>query len=108
MTIGYGLPSSMDNPYFETCSSALVVIICESLVGVLCDAICLGLVFGRLSRGQTRATTIIFSDYAILRRIGNRLHFMFQTAEMRKHQLGEENVVYKASLSQLLCRSRSC
>jgi hypothetical protein len=38
----------------------------------------IGVIFTRLSRGQTRATSIVFSDKAIIRRIRGSMYFMFQ------------------------------
>ena len=49
-----------------------------TLIGVLADAVFMGLVFTRIQRGQTRATTVVFSDWAVVRRVRGRLRFMFQ------------------------------
>jgi len=91
MTIGFGFPEGSKS-YFEQCNSVLVLITAESILGCVCDAICVGLVFARLSRAQTRANTVIFSRHAVVRRVHGKLHLMFQAAEMRKHQLVEAHV----------------
>jgi hypothetical protein len=67
MTIGYGLPAEMkEQPYFQQCDSALFLITLESLLGVMADALCVGLMYERMSRAQTRATTVVFSDFACI------------------------------------------
>ena len=80
-----------------------------------------GLMFTRLSRGQTRAQSILFTDKAVIRcascsaiasvsisivvshrRIRGHLYFMMQIVEGRKHQLLEAHVrlyVVRACLS---------
>jgi len=64
----------------------------QVVVAILCDAAIIGAVWVRLSRGQTRASTIIFSDQAIIRRIRGKLYWMFRVCELRKHQLVEAHV----------------
>lgn len=88
VTIGYGVP----DPYFRGCLSGAFVILIQSLVGVLLDAVLLGVIFSRISRGQRRANTVIFSDKAIIREVDGKPYFMFQVCEMRKHQLSEVHV----------------
>ncbi|GBG29156.1 Inward rectifier potassium channel 2 [Hondaea fermentalgiana] len=90
MTIGYAFPGDRD--YFSQCTSLVTFVTFESILGVICDSVCVGLVFARLSRAQTRAATIVFSDSAVVRRIHGKLSLMFQVAEMRKHQLVEAHV----------------
>lgn len=90
MTIGYAFPGKGD--YFTQCWPLVVSVTLESILGVICDSVCVGLVFARLSRAQTRAATIVFSDCAVMRRIHGKLSIMFQVAEMRKHQLVEAHV----------------
>lgn len=46
----------------------------------------------RLSRGISRASTIVFSKNAVIRRVRGKPYFMFQVCELRKHQLVETNV----------------
>jgi hypothetical protein len=52
----------------------------------------MGLIFTRISRPTKRARTLIFSNHAIIRRVNGKLYFMFQLAELRKHQLIEAQV----------------
>eukprot|EP00040_Diaphanoeca_grandis_P009192 m.47964 g.47964 ORF g.47964 m.47964 type:complete len:389 (-) comp20630_c0_seq1:198-1364(-) len=88
-TIGMG---ERGDPYENGCSSGLAVVSFTVLWGLLIDAVTIGVVYTRISRGQNRATTVMFSDKAIIRNINNKFYFMFQVCEMRKHQLIEGHV----------------
>lgn len=70
----------------------MLVLYSQSLVGVLLDALAIGIIFQRFSRAQARANTIVLSTTAVVRRIRGELYFMFQACEMRKHQLVEAHV----------------
>ncbi len=87
-TIGYGTPDI----YFNECFDGFGVIAVQSYVGVIFDAVVIGLIFTRIVRGSTRASTIVFSDKAIIREIKGKFYFSFQVVEMRKHQLIEAHV----------------
>ena len=50
------------------------------------------MIYCRFGRPSKRASTIILSNKAILRRISGKLYFMFQLVELRKHQLVEAQV----------------
>ena len=63
---------------------------CQSVTRM--DAVLLGVIFNRMSRGSPRAKTILFSDRAVVRKIRGRYHLMFQVCEMRKHALVEAHV----------------
>lgn len=90
ITIGYGAQSG--DVFFNDCASPLILITSQSLIGIFLDSLAIGIVFQRFARGQSRATTVIFSNKAILRRIRGHMYFMFQVCEMRKHQLIEAHV----------------
>ena len=90
MTIGYGVVR--DDPYFEGCISNLILIYLQSIVGILYDAISLGVIYARISRVNQRATTIVFSDKAVINFVNGHPYFCFQVCEMRKHQLIEAHV----------------
>ena len=93
MTIGYGLPTAQrDSPFFNDCDGGWIFITLQSLIGVILDGVAVGIVFTRMTRAQTRATTIVFSDYAVVRKVRGRLTLQLQVCEMRKHQLVEAHV----------------
>ena len=87
-TIGYGV----SDYYFGDCWAPFAVVLLQVLFSISYNAVAIGIIFQRLSRGQNRATTVVFSDKAIIRRIRGELYFMFQLCEQRKHQLAEAHV----------------
>lgn len=94
-TIGWGLPGS---PYMKAadskggCMSGIFIIYLHTLVMQIQNAIMIGLMFCRLSRGTSRAASLIFTDKAVIREIGGKFFFMFQVCEQRKHQLVEAKI----------------
>ena len=88
MTIGYGTRDQ----FFADCGASSFLIFAQSLIGILLDCVSLGLVYTSLSSGVGRSSTILFSDRAVIRRVGGELYFMFQVVEMRSHQLIEGHV----------------
>lgn len=88
-TIGYSAPSDI---FFDGCASMGILISAQTVVGLGMDAVLLGVIFNRMSRGSPRAKTILFSDRAVVRKIRGRYHLMFQVCEMRKHALVEAHV----------------
>lgn len=90
ITIGYGAQGG--DIFFNECASPLVLIGLQSLVGILVDALAIGLIFSRFARAQARATSVLFSNEACVRRLRGALYIHFQVCEMRKHQLVEAHV----------------
>jgi len=101
-TIGYGTPAgfggeagenqSQQNIFFGGCGAAFVLLVGQTLVGLMIDALTLGVVFARISRGASRAVTVVFSDKALIQRIGRNTYFTFQVTDMRKHQILETHI----------------
>lgn len=89
-TIGFG--TNGGDVFFNECVWMQTIITLESLIGVILDAMAIGLIFQRFSRAQSRANTIVMSTSACVRRLRGNLYFMFQVCEMRKHQLVEAHV----------------
>lgn len=88
MTIGYGTKDQ----YFDGCDFLFFVITLQAVTGCFLDGVFITTVFVRISRGQRRSETIIFSDKAVIRRVRGEPYFLFQMAELRKHQLCEAHV----------------
>ena len=78
--------------YLHGCAAGIVIMGGTVLWTLLLDAIFIGVIFSRVARGQRRASTVCFTDKAVLRLIDGKLYFVFQVAEMRKHQLVEAHV----------------
>lgn len=87
-TIGYGT----QDIFFDNCWSPVIVLACQISCKLVADAVIIGVIYSRFGRPNTRASTIIFSNHAIIRRISGKLYFMFQLVELRKHQLIEAQV----------------
>eukprot|EP00586_Coscinodiscus_wailesii_P005864 CAMPEP_0172487194 /NCGR_PEP_ID=MMETSP1066-20121228/16148_1 /TAXON_ID=671091 /ORGANISM="Coscinodiscus wailesii, Strain CCMP2513" /LENGTH=280 /DNA_ID=CAMNT_0013253641 /DNA_START=476 /DNA_END=1318 /DNA_ORIENTATION=- len=87
-TIGYGV----SDYYFDKCWTPFVVVLMQVLTAITFDAVAAGLMFQRMSRGNKRRRSIVFSNKAVIRRVKGRLQFMFQIAELRKYHLVEAHV----------------
>ncbi|CAM9642852.1 unnamed protein product [Ascophyllum nodosum] len=87
-TVGYGTSDYL----FDNCLIMLPVLTTQACMGLLIDAFLIGILFVRLSRPQTRASTVVFTKNAIIRRVRGESYFMFQIGELRKHQLLEVRV----------------
>lgn len=90
MTIGYGLKSN--DPYMNSCTSGITLLILIMIASTFMDALLLGLLYARISRADKRGLTVCFSDKAVIRTINGRRYFMLQLCEMRAHQLVEAHV----------------
>ncbi len=73
-TVGYGTRDQ----FFGGCYTVLAVTVSQACFGLLLDAILIGVLFTRLSRPSTRASTVVFSDFAVIRRVRGEFFFMFQ------------------------------
>jgi len=85
MTIGYGVP----DPYFRPCPWLVIALLLQCLLAILYDACLIGIVYQRISRGTTRASTIIFSDKALIQSVNGAHYLTFRICEMRRTQLLE-------------------
>ena len=87
-TIGYGTPDI----FFNGCWAPVIALCAQISCKLIAEAVIIGVIYCRFGRPTKRASTIIFSDKAILRRISGKLYFMFQLVELRKQQLVEAQV----------------
>ena len=70
-----------------------ILISMQSVIGTILDAIAIGLLYDRLSRATSRANTVLFSRYAIIRQEEDgQFWFRFRVVEQRKHQMVEAHV----------------
>ncbi|KAJ8599160.1 hypothetical protein CTAYLR_008554 [Chrysophaeum taylorii] len=74
-TIGFGTPDMT----FEGCTSALFVIMSQTLLALLLNGILVGMLYTKIARSKQRSVRIVFSEKACIRQIRNRYYFMFQT-----------------------------
>lgn len=82
-TIGYGV----SDYYFGDCWTPFVIVLLQVFSAIIFSSLFVGLLFQRLSRGQKRGRTIIFSDVAIIRKIRGEWYWMFRVAELRSHHI---------------------
>ena len=89
MTIGYGVDEWKT---ISDCPQLLLLIALQSLVGVFTSSVLFGIVLMRVSRADQRASTVAFSDKAVVRVAYDELYLVLRVAEMRKHQLTQAYV----------------
>jgi hypothetical protein len=87
-TIGYGV----SDYYFGDCWTPLLLVLWQSCCAITFQSIAIGLIFQRISRGQKRSRTIIFSDKAVVRRVQGVPYLLFRIGELRRQHLIEVNV----------------
>jgi hypothetical protein len=87
-TIGYGV----SDYYFGDCWLPFILVLCQVFCAITVDAVAIGIIFQRLSRGRKRGRTVVFSDRAVIRRINGELYFMFRMGELMKRHLMECHV----------------
>eukprot|EP00931_Biecheleriopsis_adriatica_P045894 TRINITY_DN26302_c0_g1_i1.p1 TRINITY_DN26302_c0_g1~~TRINITY_DN26302_c0_g1_i1.p1 ORF type:complete len:621 (-),score=81.84 TRINITY_DN26302_c0_g1_i1:72-1934(-) len=88
-TIGYGVP----DPYMKGCWQAPIVLTGQVLLNLLISSCLIGVIFQGISRPQSRACTILFSESAIIRCIDGAYYFMFRVCDLRLgHALIEPHV----------------
>ena len=78
-TIGYGTRAMTDE-----CPGAILLMMIQSVFGVVSQCIVTGLVFAKLGRAKKRGETLMFSKNAVISRYRGNLCLMFQIADMRK------------------------
>lgn len=87
-TIGYGT----QDVFFDDCWVPMIAVLAQVCTKLVADAVTIGVIYCRLARPQGRASTVLFSNNAVIRRIRGKLYFMFQLCELRKHQLVEAHI----------------
>ena len=78
-TIGYGV----SDYYFGGCWTPLLLVLWQVCSAICFDAVAVGLLFQKISRGSKRAKTILFSNKAVVQRIRGVPYFMFRLGELR-------------------------
>jgi len=82
-TIGYGT----SDYYFGDCWTPFILVLLQVFSALLFSSLAIGLLFQRMSRGQKRGRTIVFSDVAVIRKVKGRWYWMFRVAELRKRHI---------------------
>jgi len=87
-TIGYGV----SDYYFGDCWTPLLLVLWQVCTALTFDAVAIGLIFQRISRGQKRGKTIVFSDKAVIQQVRGELYLMFRVGELRRHSIIEATI----------------
>jgi hypothetical protein len=70
--------------YFGGCWAPLVMVLWQVCTAVTFDAIAVGLLYQRFSRGHKRRKTIVLSNECVVLRVHGKLHWMVRIAELRR------------------------
>ena len=81
MHAGYG------NTYPNECWGGVWLLMVHQVIGMILNAITVGIIFARVSYPQTRGRTIAISDTAVIARRDGLLKFMFRIADIRQSQV---------------------
>ncbi|KAL7517060.1 hypothetical protein ACHAWX_002011 [Stephanocyclus meneghinianus] len=82
-TIGYGT----SDYYFGNCWTPFLLVLLQVCSALAFSSLAIGLLFQRMSRGQKRGRTIIFSDISVVRKVRGQWYWMFRVAELRKRHI---------------------
>ncbi|XP_070580079.1 inward rectifier potassium channel 2-like [Ptychodera flava] len=86
-TIGYGYRSVTDE-----CWMAMLLVVIQSVVSCIVDAVMIGCVFAKISRPKKRAETLVFSNKAVIAVRDDKLCLMFRVGDIRKSHILEAHV----------------
>ena len=81
-TIGYGVRAIT-----EECPEAVLLLMAQSILGVLSQCIVTGIVFSKLARPRGRSRTIMFSRNAVICQEDGEYCLLFRVGDMRHSQL---------------------
>jgi len=86
-TIGYGSRQTT-----EECTISIFIQCAQSIVGVLIQACMAGVVFAKLARAKSRASTVVFSKNAVVTMRNKGLFLLFRVGNIRASHLLEAHV----------------
>ena len=74
------------------CAGGIVLLVIQCIIGLLIDALLLGLIFSKITRPRNRRKTILFSDRAVIYTRDRQKVLEFRIADIRLSQLVEAHV----------------
>ncbi|XP_072167744.1 ATP-sensitive inward rectifier potassium channel 12-like [Diadema setosum] len=86
-TIGYGFRSVT-----EKCPDAVLLVVIQSVISCLIDAVFIGCIFAKIARPKKRAATLKFSRKAVIAQRDGKLCFMFRVGDIRNSHLFEAHL----------------
>ncbi|MGH0179236.1 UNVERIFIED_CONTAM: hypothetical protein FKN15_001311 [Acipenser sinensis] len=86
-TIGYGYRMVTSN-----CSEGVILIMAQSIIGSMIDALMVGCIFVKISRPKKRAQTLIFSKSCVISHRDEELCLMFRIGDLRDSHMVDAKV----------------
>ena len=71
----------------NNCAAASAILVVQSLVGIILDALTLGVLFARISHPAQRSHSIFLSESAVVLRRDGILKFCFRCADVKATQV---------------------
>lgn len=86
-TIGYGSRMVTSN-----CAEGVILLMAQSIVGSMIDALMVGCMFVKISRPKKRAQTLIFSKNCVISRRDEQLCLMFRVGDLRDSHMVDAKI----------------
>ncbi|XP_040472225.1 G protein-activated inward rectifier potassium channel 4-like isoform X2 [Falco naumanni] len=86
-TIGYGSRMVTAN-----CAEGVILLMAQSIVGSMIDALMVGCMFVKISRPKKRAQTLIFSKNCVISRRDEKLCLMFRVGDLRDSHMVDAKI----------------
>ncbi|NWY14994.1 KCNJ5 protein, partial [Aphelocoma coerulescens] len=86
-TIGYGTRMVTAN-----CAEGVILLMAQSIVGSMIDAMMVGCMFVKISRPKKRAQTLIFSKNCVISRRDEKLCLMFRVGDLRESHMVDAKI----------------
>ncbi|NXL61740.1 KCNJ5 protein, partial [Chordeiles acutipennis] len=86
-TIGYGSRMVTAN-----CAEGVILLMAQSIVGSMIDALMVGCMFVKISRPKKRAQTLIFSKNCVVSRRDQQLCLMFRVGDLRESHMVDAKI----------------
>ncbi|NXP17850.1 KCNJ5 protein, partial [Scytalopus superciliaris] len=86
-TIGYGTRMVTAN-----CAEGVILLMAQSIVGSMIDAMMVGCMFVKISRPKKRAQTLIFSKNCVISRRDEKLCLMFRVGDLRDSHMVDAKI----------------
>ncbi|NXF33251.1 KCNJ5 protein, partial [Nyctibius bracteatus] len=86
-TIGYGSRMVTAN-----CAEGVILLMAQSIIGSMIDALMVGCMFVKISRPKKRAQTLIFSKNCVISRRDEKLCLMFRVGDLRDSHMVDAKI----------------
>ncbi|KFU83731.1 G protein-activated inward rectifier potassium channel 4, partial [Chaetura pelagica] len=86
-TIGYGFRMVTAN-----CAEGVILLMAQSIIGSMIDALMVGCMFVKISRPKKRAQTLMFSKNCVISRRDEKLCLMFRVGDLRDSHMVDAKI----------------